>query len=160
MTFIEKKDIGVRIEAFNLLHLLCTNATVQKLLLKETQFSVLAKIIKDPLAAGHPAQIRAKCFEILVALLANPSKLAYKQLLYKQGINAQLLAGKLAAEDSEQVKKAILLFILQVTSDVEMVELLTQDAMIVSILCSQIDQRGTSTETVNLTYAVVVNLLR
>ena len=94
-------------------------------MLKESQFAAISKVIKDPLAAGHPAQIRAKCFDILVALLANPSKLAYKQLLYKQGINAQLLAGKLAAEDSEQVKKAILLFILQITSDMEMVELLT-----------------------------------
>ena len=32
--------------------------------------------------------------------------------------------------------------------------------MIVSILCDQIDQQGASTETTNLTYAVVVNLLR
>ena len=83
MTFIEKRETGVRIEAFNLLHQLCANAEVQKLLLKEAQFSTISNIIKDPLAKGHPAQVRAKCFDILVSLLANPSKLAYKQLLYK-----------------------------------------------------------------------------
>jgi len=76
--------------------------------MKEKYFNVIARIIKDPIAVGHPVEVRACCFRILTSLLYNPSTTAYKQLLFKSEITSTLVAGKLAAEDSEEVLRAIL----------------------------------------------------
>lgn len=134
LTFLDKKEVEVRIEAISLLHKLCANKEIQQLLLLEHHFNQVATLIKEPLSKGHPVEIRTNCFQILKALCLNPAKAQYKQLLFKSGISSIFLAAKLTADDSDEVRRAVFQFLIQLAGDPELGEIVTLDANLVQVV--------------------------